>query len=491
MARCACRLAVGTVHAVQESPERLKDPTSAGLGPLPCAVGRRRGLEDLAGRLGMPEVRFPMHGEELEGSGLRHAVVLRQGLNLGSDDLGDVRLVSVQGGQALGERRFGGERPESAMQPQSLGQRRGGLDPGPRKTQGVGEAKPQLGVMLLAPFLVHEVAKELLARWKRRASGMERADVGREPQDVVVVPRRVARERLEAQLSRRPGAVERMAQRRQARDRLLDLLEKLGHRGSPVDADRSGRRSRTFAVKSSIVVHQVHELWFRVLLHELRTIVGDLRSGDVGSATALVRRATEIVRVLVHQVEVLQTMTPMHFLEFRDRLKPASGLQSAQYREVEYLSGLRDPRYLELVEGEEIERLRQAMREPTLWEAFCDLLRARGFALSGANGEVEAVVRIDSDPQHAELRTLTEAMLDYDESFCTWRGRHALMAERMIGRKPGTGDADTGRLRGRASFGEPGVQYLWPRVGLRFFPALWEARTGLRVPTGQAAGHAR
>jgi tryptophan 2,3-dioxygenase len=229
-----------------------------------------------------------------------------------------------------------------------------------------------------------------------------------------------------------------------------------------------------------IIVHQVYELWFKLLLHEIRGVIQRLESDDVGGAIWLLRRAVEIERVMVQQVSVLETMSPAKFLEFRDLLQPASGLQSAQFRELEFLSGLRDERYLLLFpEGDERRRLEEAARGPSVWSAFVRLLGRRGFRTESAEDLLGALTRIYADGTHADLHALCEVMVEYDEEFRIWRARHAFMAERMIGAKPGTGDVHTGRLVGRPSFQEPGVRYLQGRVGISFFPLLWEVRTRL------------
>lgn len=234
-----------------------------------------------------------------------------------------------------------------------------------------------------------------------------------------------------------------------------------------------------------IVVHQSYELWFRLLLYEVRAIIGHLQAERVRQAVWLFRRLIEIERVMIQQIQVLETMSPAQFLEFRDLLQPASGLQSLQFRELEFLSGLRDERFFELFEIDTPakKRLRAAHDGPNLWSAFCDLLRSRGFVVDNVNDDTDqqtnAVEQIYTDPQHLDLHQLCEAMIEYDEQFRVWRARHALMAERMVGAKPGTGDVHTGKLLGQASFQAPGVRYLQGRVSLRFFPILWEVRTQL------------
>ncbi len=130
-----------------------------------------------------------------------------------------------------------------------------------------------------------------------------------------------------------------------------------------------------------IIVHQSYELWFRLLLYEIRTIISHLRAGRVRQAIWLLRRLVEIERVMIQQIQVLETMSPVHFLEFRDLLRPASGLQSLQFRELEFLSGLRDERFFEVFDGRAAarQRLQAAHDGPNLWSAFCELLHSRGF----------------------------------------------------------------------------------------------------------------
>ena len=232
-----------------------------------------------------------------------------------------------------------------------------------------------------------------------------------------------------------------------------------------------------------IIVHQSYELWFRLLLYEIRTIISHLRAGRVRQAIWLLRRLVEIERVMIQQIQVLETMSPVHFLEFRDLLRPASGLQSLQFRELEFLSGLRDERFFEVFDGRAAarQRLQAAHDGPNLWSAFCKLLHSRGFDFDtdAAEQQERAVGQIYTDPRHLDLHQLCEVMVDYDEQFCIWRSRHALMAERMVGAKPGTGDAYTGKLAGRASFQASGVRYLQGRVNVHFFPILWDVRTQL------------
>lgn len=234
-----------------------------------------------------------------------------------------------------------------------------------------------------------------------------------------------------------------------------------------------------------IVIHQVYELWFKQLLHEIDAIIERLDADDALSAHRLLRRSIEIERVLVSQVAVLETMTPMDFLAFRDHLMPASGFQSAQFRELEFVSGLKERRYLKSYpeEGERA-RLEARLEQPTLGDAFYGLLRRRGFDLpveedaetESAGGEPRKTIRelmriYQEADRHYDLFLLAESLIEYDESFSLWRLRHIKMVERMIGTKTGTG-------------GSEGAAYLKKTVERSFFPDLWELRTYLSKKSG-------
>ena len=232
-----------------------------------------------------------------------------------------------------------------------------------------------------------------------------------------------------------------------------------------------------------IIIHQVYELWFRELLHELDTIIQRLNSDQPLAAHRLVRRCIEIERVLVDQIAVLETMMPTDFLAFRDHLMPASGFQSFQFREIEYVSGLKDARFLKNYDAssDEHAKLEARLSQPSLADAFYAMLRRRGFnlpELSTAGGNEQAqeaavqqriseLKRIYQDAEkHYELFLLTESLIEYDEMFSMWRLRHVKMVERMIGSKTGTG-------------GSEGAAYLKKTVERTFFPELWELRSYL------------
>jgi tryptophan 2,3-dioxygenase len=228
-----------------------------------------------------------------------------------------------------------------------------------------------------------------------------------------------------------------------------------------------------------IIIHQIYELWFKELLHELDTIIEQLARDDVLAAHRLLRRCIEIERVLVSQVAVLETMTPMDFLAFRDHLMPASGFESAQFRELEFSSGLKDPGFLDAFEpgSQERARLEARLAKPSLRDAFYGLLGRRGFSLPEGQDEAAhrsrllELARIYSQAErHYDLFLLSESLIEYDEAFMLWRLHHIEMVQRMIGSKPGTG-------------GTEGVAYLKKTLDRRFFPELWELRTHLSKKT--------
>jgi tryptophan 2,3-dioxygenase len=163
-------------------------------------------------------------------------------------------------------------------------------------------------------------------------------------------------------------------------------------------------------------------------------------------------------------------MTPQDFLEFRQRLAPASGFQSVQFRELEFMSGAKEPAYVDRFRGitdEEHARLRQRLEEPTLWDAFLDVLRQKGLP-AGTGEEISASLRTAAHDrsQYGDVWAVSEALLQHDELAANWRARHVTMVERMIGSKSGTG-------------GSSGSTYLRSRLPLRYYPLLWELRSDL------------
>jgi tryptophan 2,3-dioxygenase len=219
-----------------------------------------------------------------------------------------------------------------------------------------------------------------------------------------------------------------------------------------------------------ITIHQVYELWFQQLLHEATAARDAMQDGRTWWAQHLLQRMHVIERVLVQQVDVLETMTPQDFLQFRQTLAPASGFQSVQFRELEFLSGAKDPSFVQrfrALTDDERSRLQRRLDEPTLWDAFVGVLAARGLPVDGDEEITDSVRRVAHDRStHADVWALAEALLQHDELGAAWRARHVVMVERMIGTKTGTG-------------GSTGASYLRSRLDLRYFPLLWDLRSVL------------
>jgi tryptophan 2,3-dioxygenase len=219
-----------------------------------------------------------------------------------------------------------------------------------------------------------------------------------------------------------------------------------------------------------ITIHQAYELWFQQLLYEASTARDAIAAGEVWWAQHLLNRMHVIERVLVEQVDILETMTPQDYLKFRQMLAPASGFQSVQFRELEFLSGAKDPSFVARFRGltdDEASRLRRRLAEPTLWDVFVDFVVDRGLP-AGSEDELTTSLRMVAHDRgsYAEIWQLAEALLQHDELAAAWRARHVAMVERMIGRKSGTG-------------GSSGATYLRSRLDLRYYPLLWDLRSSL------------
>lgn len=219
-----------------------------------------------------------------------------------------------------------------------------------------------------------------------------------------------------------------------------------------------------------ITIHQVYELWFQQLLHEVETARDAMFTDRIWWAKHLLARVHVIERVLVEQVEVLETMTPQDFLTFRQLLSPASGFQSVQYRELEFVSGAKDPTFVKRFKGltdAETARLYRRLEEPTLWDAFLAVLDQRGLPV-GSDDDLRASLRevAHDRARHFEVWELAEALLQHDQLAAGWRARHVTMVERMIGAKTGTG-------------GSAGAAYLRSRLPLQYYPLLWDLRSEL------------
>ena len=219
-----------------------------------------------------------------------------------------------------------------------------------------------------------------------------------------------------------------------------------------------------------ITIHQAYELWFKLLLWELTDARDRMLDGESYRPRLRLERCHVIERLLVHQVDVIDTMTPQDFLIFRNKLAPASGFQSVQFREIEFVSGLKDPGFVNRFRGLsdiERDRLKRRLDEPSLWDGFLAVLAHAGFPVDTPEERFAAYARIANDREHyGALWDLAETLVEHDQAWSLWRARHVLMAERQIGTKPGTG-------------GSAGGAYLRSRIEMRFYPELWELRSRL------------
>jgi tryptophan 2,3-dioxygenase len=228
-----------------------------------------------------------------------------------------------------------------------------------------------------------------------------------------------------------------------------------------------------------IIIHQVYELWFKELLHEFDRVARLLTADEPHRAQHTLKRILTILKVMVAQLDILETMTPLEFLSFRARLEAASGFQSDQFRQVEFMLGAKSEAAItRFPEGSRArEALARRYHAPTVWDAFLHYLAREGYRIPDAqlardvtappqpSAEIQDVL-IDicrRDPKNAEL---CERLVDLDEGLQEWRYRHVKMVERTIGMKRGTG-------------GSSGAAYLATTVGKPLFPDLWEIRSQL------------
>jgi tryptophan 2,3-dioxygenase len=227
-----------------------------------------------------------------------------------------------------------------------------------------------------------------------------------------------------------------------------------------------------------IVVHQVYELWFKQVLHELDQLVRHMDADQLDRGQHQLKRVRAILKTMVGQLDVLETMTPLEFLSFRDFLGTSSGFESGQFRELEYRLGHKDPDHLGRFLGtSDEERLRARLEQPSVWDSFLGHLSRAGFPVpaevldrpvEAPTEPSEAVqdVLIDVYRHDAGLSEFCELLTDMDEGLQEWRYRHVMMVQRTIGTKRGTGGSD-------------GVAYLRSTLFQPVFPDLWEIRSRL------------
>ena len=228
-----------------------------------------------------------------------------------------------------------------------------------------------------------------------------------------------------------------------------------------------------------IVIHQVYELWFKEILHEIDYLQELLSQNQGIRAGHTLKRVLTILKVMVAQLDILETMTPLEFLSFRDRLESGSGFQSAQFRELEFLLGWKEPRALERYPADSpaIRRLEARLAAPTLWDAFLRHLAMNGIAVPAEDLERDVTSKVAGSPglraalievyrHHPALAELCERLVDLDEGLMEWRYRHVKMVQRTIGTRRGTG-------------GSVGAEYLTTTLDQPLFPDLWAIRTEL------------
>ncbi len=220
-----------------------------------------------------------------------------------------------------------------------------------------------------------------------------------------------------------------------------------------------------------IVIHQTKELWMKELLHELHVAIGFVSKDRFAEAYKAMARIGRIQAVMTLSWDVLTTLTPVDYMNFRNVLGTSSGFQSAQFREIEFRLGLKDKAYIDhYAEGSaERDRLETALDEPSLRDSAIFALERAGFEVGDRSVEALAAAWLtvyrDAD-RWFELYELAEKLLDIDDALAGWRHKHVLTVERIIGSKRGTG-------------GSAGAAYLRSTLDKRIFPELWALRTGL------------
>jgi tryptophan 2,3-dioxygenase len=229
-----------------------------------------------------------------------------------------------------------------------------------------------------------------------------------------------------------------------------------------------------------IVIHQAAELWFKLMRHETEALVKDLQEAAVSRALKKLRRIVSVMDLMVRQINLLNTLTPVEFAGFRDNLRPASGFQSIQFRVMEFMYGIREPFFLSFFEKEPEKKaiLENIRTIPSVYDEFVRALAKAGFPVPEkvlkrdvSNGWeespelIETIKQIYMNPQdNYHWVLLFETMLDFDEKFSIWRNVHMLMVARTIGMKTtGTG-------------GSAGYKFLAGRAEYKFFPELWSVR---------------
>jgi tryptophan 2,3-dioxygenase len=228
-----------------------------------------------------------------------------------------------------------------------------------------------------------------------------------------------------------------------------------------------------------IIIHQSYELWFKEMLHELDYFQTLLAKKDLPRAFHTMKRVLTVLKMLVAKIDILETMTPLEFLAFRERLESGSGFQSAQFRELEFVLGHKRRAVVDHYPANYSARknLDRRWSQPTVWDAFARFIAASGYAVPRDVLERDVTTPVTPSPEmqrvlidvyrkDATLANLCERMVDLDEGMQEWRYRHVKMVQRTIGTRMGTG-------------GSSGAEYLMTTLSRPLFPDLWEIRTSL------------
>ena len=231
-----------------------------------------------------------------------------------------------------------------------------------------------------------------------------------------------------------------------------------------------------------IVIHQTKELWLKEIIHEVRLAKGLVRAGDIEPAYKALARVSRIQSIMTQSWDVLATMTPADYLSFRGDLGTSSGFQSWQFRTLEYLLGLKDASFLSFQDegSHPLAELKSALAAPSLYDDALSRLAAHGLTLPAQVLERDVTQPWEPSPavedawlevyrdtaRYWELYQLAEKLVDLDDALLTWRHKHVLTVERIIGGKRGTGGSD-------------GASYLKRTLERRCFPELWSVRTRL------------
>ncbi|MEA1072354.1 tryptophan 2,3-dioxygenase [Sphingomonas sp. LY160] len=218
-----------------------------------------------------------------------------------------------------------------------------------------------------------------------------------------------------------------------------------------------------------VIIHQTKELWLKQMLHEVALAISLVRQDQFAKAYKALSRVSRIQTVMTLSWDVLATLTPVDYSAFRHVLGTSSGFQSAQFRELEYRLGIKDPKFLAYHEGGEEGRatLQRALDDPSLWDAANAALARAGFDVDGDDAIEASWLAVYRAPEtYFGLYQLAEKLVDLDDALAAWRHKHLLTVERIIGMKTGTG-------------GSAGAAYLASTLTKRAFPQLWSLRTSL------------